>query len=45
MTPVKPIPPAVAQKSSGSSRGLTVYMPVGVITVRLVTWAPKLPSR
>ena len=44
MIPVRPIPPAVAQKSSGSASGPTSCTPVGVSRVTAVTWLQKLPS-
>ena len=42
--PVRPIPPAVAQKRSGSESGVTVWVPVGVTRVIEVTCEQKLPS-
>ena len=44
MMPVRPIPPAVAQKRSGSDAGDTVWVPVGVTRVSSTTWEQKLPS-
>jgi hypothetical protein len=43
--PVRPIPPAVAQKRSGSFSGETSCTPVGVTSVIDVTCRQKLPSR
>ena len=44
MMPVRPIPPAVVQKSSGSSSGPTSCTPFGVRSVMRSTWLAKLPS-
>jgi hypothetical protein len=44
MIPVSPMPPAVAQNSSGSSLGVTSWTPAGVARVSDVTWDAKLPS-
>ena len=44
ITPVRPIPPAVAQNSSGSDEADTVTVPVGVTRVISTTWEQKLPS-
>ena len=44
-TPVRPMPPAVAQNSSGSASGDTVSTPVGVTMVISTTCRAKLPSR
>ena len=44
--PVSPIPPAVAQKSSGSSWGVTVIRPrAGVTMVMAVTASHHEPTR
>ena len=43
-TPVRPIPPAVVQNSSGSSSGPTSCTPFGVRSVMRSTWLAKLPS-
>ncbi len=43
--PVRPMPPAVAQKSSGSWSGDTGTVPNGVARVSSVTCRAKLPSR
>ena len=45
ITPVRPMPPAVAQNRSGSDVGDTVTVPVGVTSVISRTWEQKLPSR
>ncbi len=42
-TPVRPIPPAVAQNSSGSRSGATVITPLGVTRVISTTCRAKLP--
>ncbi len=44
-TPVSPMPPALAQKSSGSASGPASWTPVGVLSVIADTWRQKLPSR
>src|SRR5664280_1835657 len=44
MTPVRPMPPAVAQKRSGSEAGERVTFPVGVTRVISRTWEQKAPS-
>ena len=44
ITPVSPMPPAVAQNRSGSDPGDTRNVPVGVTRVNDVTWEQKLPS-
>ena len=43
-TPVRPIPPAVAQKRSGSDSADTVAAPVAVTRVISSTWEQKPPS-
>jgi len=43
-TPVSPMPPAVVQKSSGSSSGPISCTPFGVRSVMRSTWLAKLPS-
>ena len=46
MIPVRPIPPTVAQKSSGSSDGVTqLATPRPSISSTPSTWSPKLPAR
>ncbi len=45
ITPVRPMPPVVAQKISGVSVGVTVRMsPLPVRRVSECTWLPKVPS-
>ena len=44
-TPVRPMPPAVAQNRSGSESGVSSTVPVGVTRVIRVTWEQKAPSR
>ena len=43
-TPVRPMPPAVAQKRAGSDEADRVTVPVGVTNVISRTWEQKLPS-
>ena len=46
MSPVSPIPPAVAQKSSGSPSGVTVTgSPPGSSRSKALTWLAKDPAR
>ncbi len=44
ITPVRPMPPAVAQNRSGSESAESAAVPVGVARVIEVTWEQKLPS-
>ena len=44
-TPVRPMPPAVAQNSSGSRSGDTLVTPLGVTSDISTTCLAKLPSR
>jgi hypothetical protein len=45
-TPVRPIPPTVAQNRSGSCVGLTTWLsPSGVTSSADTTLAPNVPSR
>ena len=43
-TPVRPMPPAVAQNRAGSDEADRVTVPVGVTSVISRTWEQKLPS-